>query len=244
LPAIGIIDGFSARRIDGVGVLRLVDRPARIDHGDQVTAILTQTLRSGFARSGATLELIDVVEQSSLGPAASADALIAALDRLAAEKVGLINISLAGPAHPGVAERITALSNAGTVIVAAVGNAGPAAPPLFPAAYPAVIGVTATDAAGAVYLFAGRGAHVDVAAPGVGVTTGRGSDPVDGTSFAAPHVTAILAGHGVDRESGPAGAVRLLGRLARDGGARGRDPVYGLGVVRAPAAGPGRTAQN
>ncbi len=55
------------------------------------------------------------------------------------------------------------------VLIAAAGNAGPKSPPLFPAADPNVIAVTATDLDDKVFSGANRGKHIAVAAPGVDV---------------------------------------------------------------------------
>ena len=53
------------------------------------------------------------------------------------------------------------------MLVAAVGNAGPKPPPLYPRADAGVIGVTATDADDRLMPQANRGPQVAVAAPGV-----------------------------------------------------------------------------
>ena len=61
---------------------------------------------------------------------------------------------------------IGALIDNGFVIVAAVGNDGPAAPPLYPASYARVVGVTAVDAHRRVLIEAARGPQVMFASPG------------------------------------------------------------------------------
>ena len=123
----------------------------------------------------------------------------------------------------------------GHIVVAAVGNAGPAARPQYPAAYPGVVGVTAIDDAGKIYRRAGRGSHVDFAAPGVAVAAAAsdGTDaPVSGTSFAAPYVAAVLATRHTRLDRGAAQvAIADLAREAADLGDAGQDPVYGHGAV-------------
>ncbi len=82
------------------------------------------------------------------------------------------------------------------VIVAAAGNGGPKAAPAYPAAYNDVIAVTAIDRAKRAYRRAGRGEHIDLAAPGVDVWTAAsvpGARAKTGTSFATPFVTAAVA---------------------------------------------------
>ena len=130
--------------------------------------------------------------------------------------------------HPALRRAIQMSLKAGMVIVAAVGNEGPAAPPAFPAAYDGVVGVAAVDSAGRPYLYSGRGPHVDIAALGVEQSpTGSGRELV-GTSYAAPRVTAMLAGQRA--AGGPASVETLLAAFAEDAGDPGRDPIYGLGI--------------
>ena len=55
------------------------------------------------------------------------------------------------------------------MLIAAAGNAGPNSPPLFPAADPNVIAVTATNSDDALFAGANRGNYIAVAAPGVDI---------------------------------------------------------------------------
>ncbi len=123
----------------------------------------------------------------------------------------------------------------GHIIVAAVGNDGPAAPPLYPAAYPGVVGVTGVDAHRRVLIEAERGAQVEFAAPGadmVAATDPAGYSTVRGTSFAAPLVAGLLAPRlpAPDRD-GARLAIASLAREAIHAGASARDASYGFGVV-------------
>jgi subtilisin family serine protease len=84
----------------------------------------------------------------------------------------------------------------GIVLIAAVGNAGPKSPPLYPASDAAVIGVTATDAADRLMPQANRGPQVSVAAPGVEIMAAapNGAYQVtSGTSIAAAHASGVAA---------------------------------------------------
>src|SRR5262249_50442844 len=108
----------------------------------------------------------------------------------------VINMSFAGPRDPQLESAIAAAHEKGIVLVGAVGNAGPNSPALFPASDPRVIAVTATDATDKLFAAAVRGTHIAVAAPGVDIALlapGGGFQFASGTSFAAAHVSAIVA---------------------------------------------------
>lgn len=165
------------------------------------------------------------------GPGRATLGLVQALAWMSRERVPVVNISLVGPANPVLARAVRAMQARGHVLVAAVGNDGPAAPPLYPAAYEGVIGVAAVDARHRLLPESGSGAHVDFVAPGV-VPGGR--RPLRGTSFAAPVVARSLAG--LLREPAPEAALRAVDQLerqARDLGRPGPDPRYGRGLIAA-----------
>jgi subtilisin family serine protease len=166
----------------------------------------------------------------------SAESVVRGLAWLAGRKTPVINISLVGPPNSALEAAVKALQARGHVLVAAVGNDGPAAPPLYPAAYPGVIAVTGVDARNRVLPEAGRGTHVDFAAPGSDMAAAgqSGFTVVRGTSFAAPVVAGLLARR--LRAPDPAAAKaadEALSREATDVGARGADRIYGRGLVGA-----------
>jgi subtilisin family serine protease len=164
----------------------------------------------------------DAVPRATLG-------LVEALAWLSRERVPVINVSLVGPDNPVLARAVQAMLARGHVLVAAVGNDGPAAPPLFPAAYAGVIGVSGVDAKQRVLPESGSGPHVDFSAPGV---IGEDRRAMRGTSFAAPLVARLAAG--LVREPGAgmtAKVQQVLAAQARDLGKPGRDPRYGEGLV-------------
>jgi subtilisin family serine protease len=163
------------------------------------------------------------------------DTVAAAFAWMVKEGVPVINISLVGPPNALLQRVVDRVLAVGSLIVAAVGNDGPAAPPLYPADYPGVIGVTAVDAKRRVLFEAGRGPQVMFAAPGADIDAARipeGLAPVRGTSFAAPLVAGLLAGqlHRPDPRSAKL-AVEALVSKAIHLGASGRNAVYGYGLV-------------
>jgi Subtilase family len=162
-------------------------------------------------------------------------ALVKALDWMAAQGVPVINVSLAGPRNPVVARTVEKLVGKGHIVVAAAGNDGPAAPPVFPGAYSGVVAVTAVDNSRQVYRYANRGAYVDFAARGVNVASidPRGATTsATGTSFAAPIVAARLAKLLTRPDVKLAqSALSSLESQARDLGTPGRDGIFGHGLI-------------
>jgi subtilisin family serine protease len=169
------------------------------------------------------------------------DAVSAAFGWMAREGVAVINVSLVGPRNKLMERVVKTLVARGHLIVAAVGNDGPAAPPLYPASYDGVIGVTAVDEKHRVLIEACRGKHVDFAAQGADISAAAGSPsvyvPVRGTSFAAPIIAMIFATDLTAPD--PAQAQIALEKwrgVANDLGKPGRDDIYGEGELGNPAA--------
>ncbi|MGZ8315599.1 MAG: S8 family serine peptidase [Telluria sp.] len=172
------------------------DAPHPSAHGTSVAAIMVgrSALFRGVAPD-AQLYAADVYCDSASG--GSADKIAGALAWLAREQVAVINLSLVGPPNLTLERVVGAMVRRGHLVVAAVGNDGPAAPPLYPASYPGVVGVTGVDKRGRPLPEAARGPQVMFAAPGNNmVSAAPGAPPyrtVRGTSFAAPIVAALLA---------------------------------------------------
>lgn len=127
---------------------------------------------------------------------ASLSALIQGVNWLVGQQVQVMNFSLSGPDNPLLQRMITAVAQKRIVMVAAVGNEGPAAPVRFPAGYNEVIAVTAVDSQHQLYRWAVTGHHIDFAAPGVNLYAASAQGDwgtVTGTSFASPIVAAYIA---------------------------------------------------
>lgn len=213
------------------------ETPSDSKHGTAVVALLVgaRDSRVPGLMPDARLFVADPFAAVSGDVRADAFGLVTAIDALVAAGVDVINLSLAGPDN-GVLRATISEAAVTTPMVAAVGNAGPNAEPLFPAGYDEVIAVTAVDSRDRVYRRAVRGSHVDLSAPGVQVPTAasvRGMRPQTGTSFAVPFVTAALA---AAKEADPdrpiADILASLREAATDLGETGRDDVFGWGKVR------------
>ncbi|MDE2134773.1 MAG: S8 family serine peptidase [Alphaproteobacteria bacterium] len=240
---IGMIDGgiavrhpaFADAKILAKNVVGSGNGPPTA-HGTAVASLLVGEAGDfhGYL-PGATLYAADAFGGETIG--GGAIDIVRALDWLAANRVAVTNISLAGPPNALLQAGVRAFLARGHVLVAAVGNAGPAAPPAYPASYPGVIAVTSVDMERRVQIDAGRG-EVTFAALGVDVRAAsvRGYAKVTGTSFAAPAVAARFAllmpqpdVYAAQR------ATAMLEHAALPLGTAPRDPATGYGYLAAPS---------
>lgn len=195
--AAGLIDGGVARHpsltggIEQRGFAR--GAPKASSHATAVASLISGTGIVRGAAPGASLLAADVYGDDPAG--GGAFAITRALGWMAARGVSVVTVSLVGPDNPLLAGAIRLARDKGVTVVAAVGNDGPAAPPAYPASYPEVVAVTGIDKRGRILPEAGRGRHVDFAAPGADMNAANvdgGKSPVRGTSFAAPLVAGRL----------------------------------------------------
>ena len=95
-------------------------------------------------------------EDAEQGQIASTVSLVRALDWLISSGVDVVNISLAGPPNRLLETALQRAAQSNVTILAAAGNGGPVAAPMYPAAYASVVAVTAVDARGQVFRLANR----------------------------------------------------------------------------------------
>jgi serine protease len=212
-------------------------------HGTHVAGTIAQTTNNGKGTAGlaycATLMPIKVLSKRGFGTVAN----VAEGIRFAADNgAQVINMSLGGPIKSQVLEdAVNHAIKKGVIIVAAAGNSGKDVG--YPAAYPGVIAVSATDANDKIAWFSSRGPEVAIAAPGVGVTQQTVCDggknkceifgTFSGTSMASPHVAGVAAmvvGMGVTDASSVRAALQSTA-VAKD------DPkLYGAGILNGASA--------
>ena len=238
---IGMIDGGIERRNHAFSDATIVpknfagegDGPPT-QHGTAVASLLVGNDEEG-ALSHATLYAADVYGGDAAGGAA--DNIARALGWLAANDVPVANISLAGPPNAILQAASEAFIKRGHVIVAAVGNDGPAAPIEYPAGYAGVAGVTSVDHDQKIQLDANRG-DVSFAALGVDVRAAilnNGHATMTGTSFASPSVAVRFTL--LMKRADPVEASAAWDELKRTAihlGSPGRDPVFGYGFLEPP----------
>lgn len=173
--------------------------------------------------------------------------IIEALDWVIANHLQVVNMSLGTSSDvDSFHDAVKRVYEAGITQVAAAGNNGGAV--IYPAAYPEVLAVSATDKNNNLASWSSRGLQVDLAAPGVDIysTYLKGTyKTLSGTSMAAPHVTGTVAlllsipgkcdldGDGVCT---PVEVQQRLEATATDLGETGKDLLFGAGLVNALTA--------
>jgi hypothetical protein len=247
---IGLVDtainpDHSAFDGSDIEIIRLADSKLPESGRQHGTAVAALLVGSAISRTpglvpGATLIAVDTFYRARReDDRADAYDLIRALDLLTQRQVQVINLSLAGSANLLLEQAVKKVAERGIVMVAAAGNEGPRSAPVYPAAYEEVVAVTAIDRRKRPYRRAGRGEHIDFAAPGVAVWTAAsisGARPKTGTSFAAPFVTAAAAlMRAANPDFAPDKIRDMLSGNAEDLGEPGKDPVFGWGLLNARA---------
>jgi hypothetical protein len=160
---------------------------------------------------------------------------------------GVINLSWGSARRDSqIEEAILTAVHQGCLVVAASGNSGEQGSPVtYPAAYPHVLTVGATDPNDQVTSFSTVSATMDLAAPGIdmvgAVPASRAPSGylpgLSGTSFAAPIVTAAAAWVWTARPDLDVTQIfELMRASARDIGAPGFDTASGYGLLDIPAA--------
>ncbi|MDZ4843689.1 MAG: S8 family serine peptidase, partial [Hyphomicrobium aestuarii] len=210
-------------------------------HGTAIAGIIAaQGLTRGIAPAARIVSARAFAKTAGGSGVATTLMLLRALDWTVGQNARIVNLSFAGPNDPLLREAVTATSARNVIIVAAAGNNGASAPPVYPAAYDGVIAVTATDVDDRRYENANTGMYISIAAPGVDVLTAtvdKSHGLQSGTSFAAAHITGIIALMlERDPELTAEEARALLSVSALDLGPAGADHEFGAGRANANAA--------
>jgi hypothetical protein len=228
---VGVIDGGA----EGAAVTKgfATGAPRANDHGTAVASLIAGSNGIHGSLPGARIVSADVYGSDPAG--GNATAIAKALGWLVEQRVSVATISLVGPTNPLLARVVAAAQKRGLIIVAAVGNNGPAAPPAYPASYPGVIAVTGVDGRGRPLIEAGRASHVDYAAPGADMlASGVGGRrlKVRGTSFAAPLVAGRVAAAYPSLDPGRIHAAQAeVDAEAKKIGRKAEEKFIGRGIV-------------
>ncbi len=220
-------------------------------HGTHVAGIVAAAANNGAGMVGIAPEAkimpIKVLEADGSGSDAGvADGIVWAADHGAQ----VINMSLGGPGESKVlADAVEYALKKGVAVLAAMGNDG-SNEKSYPAAYPGVLAVGATDDKDAAADFSQWGEWISVSAPGVQILStfptykcnlneyGFPQDyaVLDGTSMATPAVAGLAAL--VKARYASLTPAQLKARLEKAAdkvpAASGFDPHFGFGRINAP----------
>ncbi|NEU30283.1 S8 family serine peptidase [bacterium LRH843] len=220
-------------------------RPLPDLHGTHVSGIIAAEKGNGIGGYGvnpnAKILSIDVFNRAYGFDYDIAEGILYAVD----QKVDVINLSL-GMYYPSpvLKDAVAKAIEEGIVVVAAAGNENTDEMKPYPAAFPGVISVGATNAEGKRASFSNYGAMIDVVAPGEDVYAPAFDidkhstfQPLSGTSMSSPVVAGVvsllLSKH---PDLTPYEVKYILEKTAKDIGAQGYDLVYGYGMVDPVAA--------
>ncbi|MEK3881600.1 S8 family peptidase [Paenibacillus sp. PL2-23] len=228
---------LQGRLIDGVNIVKENSEPSDdVGHGTHVAGIIGAAVNNGEGVAGVSwfnkLMPVKVLDSSGAGSTyAVAQGIIWAVDHGAK----VINMSLGNYAEAEfLHDAIKYAYERDVVLIAASGNDNTERPG-YPAAYPEVFAVAATNNNKEKASFSNYGSYIDVAAPGDSIaSTYPGSQyaALSGTSMASPHVAALA---GLIRSVNPdltnEEVMELMRSSARDLGEEGRDKYFGYGEI-------------
>lgn len=215
-------------------------------HGTHVTGIIAALNNSiGVIGAAPLTDLFSIKTLDRRGSGFLSD-IIEGIDWAIANGMQITNMSLGTSSDiQSFHDAVIKAKSAGIIQVAAAGNSGGAVN--FPAAYPEVIAVSATDSNNLIPSWSSRGPEVDLSAPGVSIfSTYKGNKyaTLSGTSMASPHVAGVTAlvlntlitpAYDINGNLkwDPEEVQNKLQNTATDLGTAGFDNLYGYGLVNA-----------
>ncbi|MFB9280035.1 S8 family peptidase [Cohnella cellulosilytica] len=233
---------LKGRLVQGVNIVDPSSNPEDdVGHGTHVAGIIAAEVNNNEGVAGMTwytkIMPVKVLDSTGAGSTYSvAEGIIWATDHGA----HVINMSLGNYAQAEfLHDAIKYAHDNGVVLVAASGNDNTDRPG-FPAAYPEVLAVGATDPDERRAEYSNYGDYIDVAAPGTSIPStypGSRYAALSGTSMASPHVAALVslvraANSGLSNEE----VMELIRGTAKDLGQTGKDAEFGYGQIDVMAA--------
>jgi hypothetical protein len=191
-------------------------------HGTTMAETLLRAVAAGSDQKATSVRLlpVDVFQQETAGGMKSSDSTTTydiAMGIYKAVNGGamIVNLSLGGEGNSTFLHNtIKTAYDQGVLFIAAAGNE-PVKTPTYPAAYPEVVAVTASDRNGNLASYANRGDFVDTIAPGGSIITFGGQQYfVAGTSASTAYASGIAAALAeANRNNGQAVRAALLQAL-------------------------------
>jgi hypothetical protein len=215
------------------------------DHGTEVSSVIAAP-NNGVGIVGVYPDAVLRVWDASPFGFLNEGAAIEGITEAARRGPGVINLSFGGEDDdPLLQQAVSFAIRRGSIVVAAAGNEGEhGSPDNFPAFYPHVLTVGATNDSNRVAGFSTASPTVDLAAPGVRIPVAEptaqdesGYISVSGTSFAAPIVSGAAAWvwtrrPGLDNTQ----LFEIMRRSATDISEPGFDDDSGYGLLNIPNA--------
>lgn len=223
--------------VQGYNIIDPASKPYDdVGHGTHVSGIISALVNNNEGVAGITwynkIMPVKVLDKSGSGTTYSvAQGIIWAADHGAK----VINLSLGNYADSQfLHDAIKYAYNKDVVLISAAGNDNTERPG-YPAAYPEVLAVAATDSSMKRASYSNYGDYIDVAAPGTNIaSTFPGSQyaALSGTSMASPHVAAVAA---LIRSQNPelqnTEVMDILRNNVIDLGSAGHDKYFGYGLI-------------
>jgi serine protease len=230
-------------------------------HGTHVAGTIAQATNNDRGVAGIAFQAsIMPLKVLSAQGAGSMGAIAQAIRYAADHGANVINMSLGGPFPVTPVRRAIEYAHSKNVlVVAAAGNNGRGRVS-YPARYPNVLAVAATQYDESTTFYSNWGKEIDIAAPGGNVRVDQNGDGKPdgilqntiveggkgtgyfwfmGTSMASPHVAgvaALVVGAGVTRPEAVEKVLLDSARKPKDAAMDGRNDHYGSGIADAQAA--------
>lgn len=228
---------LEGRLVEGINIISPSSPPEDdVGHGTHVAGIISAQTNNLEGVAGLTwytkIMPVKVLDNTGAGTTYSvAQGILWAVDHGAQ----IINMSLGNYADAEfLHDALQYAYDRGVVLVAASGNDNTDRPG-YPAAYPEVIGVSATDPYTMRAEYSNYGDYIDVAAPGTSIPSaypGSQYAALSGTSMASPHVAALASLIlSVCPDITNAEIADIMRETANDLGSPGKDPYFGYGQI-------------
>ncbi|MDF2725235.1 MAG: serine protease [Paenibacillus sp.] len=228
---------LQGRIVPGMNIVSKNSDPSDdVGHGTHVAGVVSALVNNGEGVAGISwynkIMPVKVLDHTGAGTTYSvAQGIIWAADNGAK----VINLSLGNYADSEfLHDAIRYAYDRDVVLIAASGNDNTEQPG-YPAAYPEVFAVAATDSQRQKASFSNYGDYIDVAAPGVNIASTYPDNhyaALSGTSMASPHVTALAA---LIRSVNPllknTEVMDIMRQTAIDIGTEGKDNYFGYGQI-------------
>jgi len=210
-------------------------------HGTHVAGIIAAETNNALGIAGLSWNspLLPVKVITASGDGAYSD-VIDGIVYAADNGARVLNLSIGGYSYSQVLGNAVEYAHTkGAVIVAAGGNED-SSDPIYPAAYPNVIGTSATDPADQIWSPSNQGAYIKLSAPGTDIlsaTLNNGYATATGTSASTAHVSgvaALILSKNPDFSNTQ--VEQILYQTADDLGEKGLDQNFGYGRLNAAKA--------